>query len=60
MTKLSQKNGEFELGVKDYKELIDEARRDGFHNIANMWIAELDKLLANEQIVGNKPKGVKA
>jgi hypothetical protein len=22
----------FELGIKDYKELIDEARADGFHN----------------------------
>ena len=48
-------NKKFELGVKEYKELIDEARRDGFHNIANIWVAELDKLLANEQLRGNKP-----
>lgn len=51
-----QKQTNVKFSIEELKELIDEARNEGLNQVANFWAEELRLLLANDQLVGNKPR----
>ena len=55
MYSIGMSNKTLEQKITELKAFILEAREDGLNNIADMWADELQTVLANAQLVGNKP-----
>ena len=49
-------NNELQNKITELKSLILEMREEGCNKVADLFADELQTLLANEELVGNKPR----